>query len=123
MKPFNRERFLFWMLAGIFIFEGLLFVAGFIACWRGGGLAACPELGDRYESTFSVMVATTLALLTGGAFVGVTQREPSVSDSDASASQPLQLQQPPLEPSALPSPQSVVLPPEEQEPDDPHSRQ
>ena len=27
MKPFNRERFLFWMLAGIFIFEGLLFVA------------------------------------------------------------------------------------------------
>ena len=123
MKPFNRERFLFWMLAGIFIFEGLLFVAGFIACWRGGGLAACPELGDRYESTFSVMVATTLALLTGGAFVGVTQRKPSVSDPDASASQPPQLQQPPLEPSALPSPQSVALPPEKQEPDDPHSRQ
>ena len=123
MKPFNRERFLFWMLAGIFIFEGLLFVAGFIACWRGGGLSACPELGDRYESTFSVMVATTLALLTGGAFVGVTQRKPSVSDRDASASQPLQLQQPPLEPSASPSLRSVVLPPEEQGPDDPHSRQ
>ena len=70
--PFNREKFLFWMLAGIFIFEGLLFTAGFIACWRDGGLAACPALGDRYESTFSVMVATTLALLTGGAVVGIT---------------------------------------------------
>ena len=74
MKPFNRERFLFWMLAGIFIFEGLLFTAGFIACWRGGGLGACPELGERYESTFSVMVATTLALLTGKAVAGVTRR-------------------------------------------------
>ena len=63
------------MLAGIFIFEGLLFAAGFIACWRGGGLAACPELGDRYESTFSVMVATTLALLTGGAVAGVVQKK------------------------------------------------
>ena len=110
------------MLAGIFIFEGLLFVAGFIACWRGGGLAACPELGDRYESTFSVMVATTLALLTGGAFAGVTQRS-SLDARDEPVSQPLQLQQPPLEPSALPSPRSVVLPPEEQGPDDLRSRQ
>ena len=25
----------------------------------------CPELGDRYEATFAVMIATTLALLTG----------------------------------------------------------
>ena len=80
MKPFNRERFLYWMLAGIFIFEGLLFTAGFIACWRGGGLGACPEIGSRYESTFSVMVATTLALLTGGAAATAIKRQSSSSD-------------------------------------------
>ena len=29
--------------------------------------SVCPKLGDRYESTFGTMIATTLALLTGGA--------------------------------------------------------
>ena len=107
MKPFNRERFLFWMLAGIFIFEGLLFTAGFIACWRGGGLGACPELGERYESTFSVMVATTLALLTGKAVAGVTRRsQSSFSDRDVSALQPPQQHpQQPLPPSQATSAQ------------------
>ena len=76
MKPFNRERFLYWMLAGIFVFEGLLFTAGFVACWRGGGLEACPALGDRYEATFNVMVATTLALLTGGAVATQLTKKP-----------------------------------------------
>ena len=99
-RSFNREKFLYWMLAGIFIFEGLLFAAGFIACWRGGGLAACPALGDRYESTFSVMVATTLALLTGGAVVGITQRSQSSDDDrDALASRPPQQLAPPSQPS------------------------
>ena len=76
MKSFDRERFLFWMLAGIFIFEGVLFAAGFIACWRGGGLQACPELGERYEATFSLMVAATLSLMAGGAVVAANKKDP-----------------------------------------------
>ena len=36
-------------------------------CANNGGLKSCPKLGDRYEQTFNVMIATTLALLTGQA--------------------------------------------------------
>lgn len=86
MKPFNRERFLFMMLAGIFIWQAAIFSAGVFGCYKLGGLRECPDLGKRYETTVNVMVATTLALLTGGAVVGVTQRKESSSDDrDASA--------------------------------------
>ena len=91
MKPFNRERFLFTMLAGIFIWQAALFSWGVYGCFKLGGLKACPELGKRYENTVNVMVATTLALLTGGAVVGVTQRKESSSgDRDVSALVPPQ---------------------------------
>ena len=51
------------MLAGIFLWQALLFTYGVAACMSSGGLKACPSLGDRYENTVNVMVATTLALL------------------------------------------------------------
>ena len=69
MKPFNRERFLFYLLAGIFIWQAILFTGGVVGCFRSGGLQACPELGSRFENTVNVMVATTLALLGAGAVV------------------------------------------------------
>ena len=95
MKPFNRERFLLYMLAGIFIWQAALFTGGVIGCFRSVGKDACPNLGDRYENTAGIMVATTLALLGAGAVA--TQRRPSSSDDpDASASP---LPQRPLPPS------------------------
>ena len=95
MKPFNRERFLFWMLAGIFVWQASIFSFAVIGCFRNGLSDACPDLGKRYENTVNVMVATTLALLGAGAVTSASQRKPSVSDPDASASPPpLQLQQP-----------------------------
>ena len=62
-NPFNRERFLFFMLAGIFVWQGVIFSAAVFACFRLGGINACPELGRRWENTSGLMVATTLALL------------------------------------------------------------
>ena len=95
VKSFNRERFLFLMLAGIFTWQAAIFSYGVFSCYKTGGLKACPELGRRYESTVNVMVATTLALLTGGAVVGVTQRRPSSSgDRDVSVSPPQPSQSP-----------------------------
>jgi hypothetical protein len=55
------------MLAGIFTFQASMFGIGFYFCATNGGLKSCPDIGDRYEQTFNVMVATTLALLTGSA--------------------------------------------------------
>jgi len=55
------------MLEGIFTFQAGVFGFGTYYCANNGGIQACPELGDRYEQTFNVMIATTLALLTGSA--------------------------------------------------------
>ena len=63
----SKERFLLYMLAGIFAFQAGTFAVGLYYCANNGGLKSCPDLGDRYEQTFNVMIATTLALLTGSA--------------------------------------------------------
>ena len=60
-----ERRFLLWLLTGIFVFQACTFGVGLFYCAKGGGLETCPNLGDRYEQTFAVMISTTLALLTG----------------------------------------------------------
>ena len=66
-----KERFLLYMLAGIFTYQAAVFSFGLYQCSRVRPSKAittvCPELGDRYDQTFSIMIATTLALLTGSA--------------------------------------------------------
>ena len=61
MKSFNREKFLFAMLGGIFIWQAAIFSVGVFGCFKQGGLKACPELGQRYENTVNVMVAKRTA--------------------------------------------------------------
>ena len=63
----NKEKFLLYMLAGIFTFQAGVFGMGLYYCANNGGLDSCPKIGDRYEQTFNVMVATVLALMTGSA--------------------------------------------------------
>jgi len=62
-----KEKFLLYMLAGIFTFQAGVFGMGFFYCSKHGGIESCPNIGERYDQTFNVMVATTLALLTGSA--------------------------------------------------------
>ena len=123
MKPFRPQVFLFRLLAMIFLWEALLLGYSFWACAHPGNqidkgvllTERCPRLGQRAENIFEIAIATTLSLLAGG--TQLSQWSSSSRARDGSASQPLQLQQPPLEPSASPSPRSVVLPPEEQGPE------
>ena len=61
----SKEKFLLYMLAGIFTFQAGMFGVGLYFCANNGGLQSCPKLGERYEQTFNVMIATCLALLTG----------------------------------------------------------
>jgi len=60
-----RERFLLYLLGSVFASQIVLFSWGVWQCGSHGGLKACPELGQRYDTTFAVMISTTLALLTG----------------------------------------------------------
>jgi len=62
-----KEKFLLYLLGSIFAFQAGLFGVGVYFCAIRGGLTSCPQIGDRYEQTFNVMIATTLALLTGSA--------------------------------------------------------
>lgn len=75
MKPFNRERFLLHLLAVIFAFQAAVFGMGLFYCARNGGVDSCPKIGERYEQTFNVMIATTLALLTGSAVASVAKKK------------------------------------------------
>ena len=83
MKPFNREKFLLYMLAGIFIWQAALFTYGVVGCFRlaGSGRNACSRIGDRYENTVGIMVATTLALL--GTNAVVNQKKQATSQPPA----------------------------------------
>ena len=63
----DKQKFLLKLLAGIFMFQAAIFSFGVFYCARNGGLDKCPTIGQRYEQTFNVMIATTLALLTGSA--------------------------------------------------------
>ena len=65
-KSFRRDQFLLYMLASIFLVQACIFVYGVTRCLNQPGmLRNCPDIGRRYDQTFGVMVATTLALLTG----------------------------------------------------------
>ena len=78
MKPFNRERYLLLLLSSIFAYQATVFAFGVWSCTQVTPKATvreiCPDLGTRYDSTFSVMIATTLALLTTGAVAGAAQK-------------------------------------------------
>ena len=65
-----ERRFLLWLLTGIFAFQACTFGVGLFYCTRPGGIEHCPDLGSHYEKTFTVMIATTLALLTGNSIKG-----------------------------------------------------
>jgi hypothetical protein len=60
-----REKFLLYVLASIFASQILLFGWAAVQCGAHGGLKVCPALGQRYDTTFAVMISTVLALLTG----------------------------------------------------------
>lgn len=65
----SKEKFLLYMLAGIFTYQAAVFSFGLYQCSRLSPQPVikevCPDIGKRYDQTFSLMVATTLALLTG----------------------------------------------------------
>ena len=74
-KEFNKEKYLLLLLGAIFAFQGALFGTGLFLCARGDARKQCPKIGDRYEQTFNVMIATTLALLTGSAVAGASKKK------------------------------------------------
>ena len=59
------NRFLLWLLTGIFTFQACVFGVGLFFCLSNEGLKNCPNFKESYEQTFTTMISVTLALLTG----------------------------------------------------------
>tara|TARA_B100000073_G_scaffold206775_1_gene171551 strand:+ start:202 stop:423 length:222 start_codon:yes stop_codon:yes gene_type:complete len=66
MEP---KKFLLWLLAGVFLYQASLFTYAFHKCASVSPTISvrevCPEIGKRYEQTFSLMIATVLGLYSG----------------------------------------------------------
>jgi hypothetical protein len=59
------------MLASIFTYQAGIFAFGIYKCSQIVPASkikdVCPEIGRRYDETFTLMVTTVIALLTGSA--------------------------------------------------------
>ena len=63
-----RERFLLSLLTLVFVFQGGMFLLGFLACVKAENpRAACPEIGKRFDSTSQSMLSAVIGLLAGSA--------------------------------------------------------
>lgn len=73
----TREKWLLGLLTGVFITQAGTLLYGVHLCSRIQPELevnlVCPKLGERYDNTFNTMIATTLALLTGGAVASVSK--------------------------------------------------
>lgn len=84
MKPFNRERFLLYLLAGLLGWQATIFSFGVVLCSRVTPLAeistVCPELGNRFDKFVQTTLGAVLGLLAGAAALSTNQKKPSTSD-------------------------------------------
>ena len=103
MKPFNREKFLLLMLAGLLAWQAAIFSYGVVLCSRVTPQTnigvICPDLGSRFDKFVQTTLGAVLGLLAGAAAISSsTQRKSSTSYPSSPSSQ---------EPDLLP-PQSQV---------------
>ena len=99
MKPFNRERFLFYLLGSVLAVNAVFFGVGLFACSRTDDpTKTCPDIGARFDNYSEKALAAVLGLIAGAGAITLTQRRPSSSD-DRDESLASQLPQPPLPPS------------------------
>ena len=75
MKPFNRERFLFYLLGAVLAVNALFFGFGLFACSRSGDPAkTCPDIGARFDNYSEKALAAVLGLIAGAGGNNTTKR-------------------------------------------------
>ena len=99
MRPFNRERFLFFLLSAVMGINALFFAYGLFACSRSEQPhLVCPNLGERFDSYSEKALAAVLGLIAGASAITLTQR-PASSGGDRDGPLVLPPPQPPSPPS------------------------
>ena len=84
MNPFNREKFLLYLLAGLLAWQATIFTFGVVLCSRVTPTTdistVCPQLGNRFDKFVQTTLGAVLGLLAGAAVAGVSQKKASTSD-------------------------------------------
>ena len=79
MKPFNREKFLLWMLAGLLAWQCSLFTYGTVMCANVKQPLTirdtCPDLADNYSKFVQVSLGALLGLLAGNSMTNSRRSE------------------------------------------------
>ncbi|MCT0249319.1 hypothetical protein [Synechococcus sp. CS-205] len=77
---FDREKFLLWAVAGIFIAQFSLYAAGLGVCFHLGQQklqrAACASYPETLQRTFETALGTALALLGGSSLAAGRRKDP-----------------------------------------------
>jgi hypothetical protein len=72
-----REKWLLALLTGVFAIQAGTLIYGVHLCSQvkpdEDVSIVCPRLGERFDNTFGTMIATTLALLTGGSIASAVK--------------------------------------------------
>jgi hypothetical protein len=104
---FNRERFLFYLLASVMAVNALFFAFGLFSCSKANNpKEQCPKLGERFDNYSEKALAAVLGLIAGAGAFTLTRRQSGGGDHDAVASPLPQRQTGPLPgPSVSPVPQ------------------
>lgn len=77
MKPFNRERFLFYLLGAVMGVNALFFAYGLFACSRSEQPhLICPNIGSRFDNYSEKALAAVLGLIAGAAAASSTKKNP-----------------------------------------------
>ena len=96
MKPFNRERFLFYLLGAVMGVNALFFAYGLFACSRSEQPhLICPNIGSRFDNYSEKALAAVLGLIAGAGAVTLSQKKPEDKPPGPFA--------PPINPSKPPS--------------------
>ena len=83
MKPFNRERFLFYLLGAVLAVNALFFGYGVVMCSRADDpVGTCPNIGQRFDNYSEKALAAVLGLIAGSAAVAfTTNKKPETKDT------------------------------------------
>ena len=75
MKPFNRERFLFYLLGAVLAVNALFFGFGLFVCSHSGDPASnCPNIGARFDNYSEKALAAVLGLIAGAGAITLTKK-------------------------------------------------
>ena len=74
--PFNRERFLFYLLGAVLAVNAVFFGFGIFACSRTKNPAmTCPNIGARFDNYSEKALAAVLGLIAGAGAITLTQKK------------------------------------------------